>query len=455
MRETMRRFAEEVLRPAARGADDAAAPPADSRAGMRSALPGSRTRRARRRGDRALVVTHALIVEELARGDMGLALAILAPLGVVHALVAWGTAEQQARYLRGSLASASSPRRWRCSSPVRLRSDEAAPRCGALQRGAGGSFRERSRSCRWRVARSCSWSRQTCAVSGRGSSSSSAARRDSVSSPSPRWACAARRSGACDSRASGSRRTRCSGGEGTATGARHDGRPGAHRVGSDGASGRRRRSSTTSSRTATSARPSASPSRIGRRSPSSWPTSRSRSRECASSCGARPAGWTWTTTARSVARAAAVARLQCASKGMKIGSDGVQLLGGHGFVKEHPVERWYRDFRAVGVLEGRSWPEGNMESIVIKLETRGGYAAPRAGPRVAENVFRPIPRKYDRCRARVSQGARSARRLLDGVNEGGAARVGRPSRSARTARPRTTRGRRREERRKHRDGARR
>jgi alkylation response protein AidB-like acyl-CoA dehydrogenase len=37
---------------------------------------------------------------------------------------------------------------------------------------------------------------------------------------------------------------------------------------------------------------------------------------------------------------------------MKIGSDGVQLLGGHGFVKDHPVERWYRDLRAVGVLEG-------------------------------------------------------------------------------------------------------
>jgi hypothetical protein len=52
------------------------------------------------------------------------------------------------------------------------------------------------------------------------------------------------------------------------------------------------------------------------------------------------------------ARAAAIARLQCASKGVKIGSDGVQLLGGHGFIKEHPVERWYRDLRAIGVLEG-------------------------------------------------------------------------------------------------------
>ena len=37
---------------------------------------------------------------------------------------------------------------------------------------------------------------------------------------------------------------------------------------------------------------------------------------------------------------------------MRIGLDGVQLLGGHGYVKEHPVERWYRDLRAVGVMEG-------------------------------------------------------------------------------------------------------
>jgi len=50
--------------------------------------------------------------------------------------------------------------------------------------------------------------------------------------------------------------------------------------------------------------------------------------------------------------AVTLARRLCADKGMQIGNDGVQLLGGHGFVKEHPVERWYRDLRAVGVMEG-------------------------------------------------------------------------------------------------------
>ncbi|MGZ4444908.1 MAG: acyl-CoA dehydrogenase family protein [Nocardioidaceae bacterium] len=52
------------------------------------------------------------------------------------------------------------------------------------------------------------------------------------------------------------------------------------------------------------------------------------------------------------AREVALARRLCAERGMQIGNDGVQLLGGHGFVKEHPVERWYRDLRAIGLMEG-------------------------------------------------------------------------------------------------------
>ncbi|MET0839178.1 MAG: acyl-CoA dehydrogenase family protein [Marmoricola sp.] len=55
---------------------------------------------------------------------------------------------------------------------------------------------------------------------------------------------------------------------------------------------------------------------------------------------------------KSAEREIALARRQCAERGMQIGLDGVQLLGGHGFVKEHPVERWYRDLRAIGLMEG-------------------------------------------------------------------------------------------------------
>lgn len=66
---------------------------------------------------------------------------------------------------------------------------------------------------------------------------------------------------------------------------------------------------------------------------------------------------TWRGAARaeqglSFAREAALAKRLASDKGMRIGLDGVQLLGGHGFTKEHPVERWYRDLRALGVAEG-------------------------------------------------------------------------------------------------------
>ncbi len=66
---------------------------------------------------------------------------------------------------------------------------------------------------------------------------------------------------------------------------------------------------------------------------------------------------TWRAAARAEAglsfhREAYLAHVLCLEKGMQIGSDGVQLLGGHGYTKEHPVERWYRDLMAIGVAEG-------------------------------------------------------------------------------------------------------
>jgi alkylation response protein AidB-like acyl-CoA dehydrogenase len=45
-------------------------------------------------------------------------------------------------------------------------------------------------------------------------------------------------------------------------------------------------------------------------------------------------------------------RLYTARQAMKIADDGVQVLGGHGYIREHPVEMWYRNARTLGVLEG-------------------------------------------------------------------------------------------------------
>ena len=47
-----------------------------------------------------------------------------------------------------------------------------------------------------------------------------------------------------------------------------------------------------------------------------------------------------------------LAKAFCAEHAMEIGTNGVQLLGGHGFCREHPVEMWYRNLRAIAILEG-------------------------------------------------------------------------------------------------------
>jgi len=51
-------------------------------------------------------------------------------------------------------------------------------------------------------------------------------------------------------------------------------------------------------------------------------------------------------------RSAQFARDYTAEKCMWIADQGVQVLGGHGFIREHPVELWYRSARTLGVLEG-------------------------------------------------------------------------------------------------------
>lgn len=44
-----------------------------------------------------------------------------------------------------------------------------------------------------------------------------------------------------------------------------------------------------------------------------------------------------------------LAAVFCSEKSMEIGNNGVQLLGGHGFIRDYPVERWYRDLRSMAI----------------------------------------------------------------------------------------------------------
>src|ERR1700745_347581 len=100
--ETLDEFAAEVLRPAAHDADEAATYPSDliskaAELGITAVnIPEDFDGIAAERSS----VTNVLVAEALAYGDMGLALPILAPAGGAAALPHWGSANQQATYLK-------------------------------------------------------------------------------------------------------------------------------------------------------------------------------------------------------------------------------------------------------------------------------------------------------------------------------------------------------------------
>jgi alkylation response protein AidB-like acyl-CoA dehydrogenase len=54
----------------------------------------------------------------------------------------------------------------------------------------------------------------------------------------------------------------------------------------------------------------------------------------------------------SATRNAALARRYASEHGLKIADEGVQLFGGHGFMRDLPLEMWYRNARSLSVLDG-------------------------------------------------------------------------------------------------------
>src|SRR5213079_2154544 len=101
IRETMAGFAREVLRPAAREADEKnAVPETVVQRGWELGLVQSPIPEALGGyGDARSAVTSALILEELAYGDLALALHLLAPRLLTIPLLVAGTEEQRKRWL--------------------------------------------------------------------------------------------------------------------------------------------------------------------------------------------------------------------------------------------------------------------------------------------------------------------------------------------------------------------
>jgi alkylation response protein AidB-like acyl-CoA dehydrogenase len=351
MRDAMRRFGEEVLRPAARQSDDHAAPAEDVLAqghalGLASlAIPEDLGGQASERS----AVTYAIVAEELSRGDMGLATAILSPLAAVQAIVEWGTGAQQARFLPPFLGEKFVPACLAVLEPRPL-FDPMRLRSGAVR--ADGGWKLYGEKSLVPLATTAELLVIAVEVRGLGPRLFVVERGAPGLVVEPEPAMGLRGAALGRIKLDGVRVA-----DDAMLGEFADDGPaqlgalvdrarvawGAMAVGTGQAvldyvipycNDRKAFGEPISNRQGV-AFPIAdiaielegmrllvlrAASRLDR--------------------------------GVSAAREASLARLQCASKGVKIGSDGVQLLGGHGFIKEHPVERWYRDLRAIGVLEG-------------------------------------------------------------------------------------------------------
>lgn len=137
-RETMQRFAESELRKLARQTDETRTVPRDllqkaHELGITAlAVPEEHGGA----GSERSPVSNVLVAEDLGKGDLGLALAILAPLGFVNALIDYGTAAQQASHLPAYAAENFKAAAVAISEP-RVTFDVHQPQTTAKQEGDG------------------------------------------------------------------------------------------------------------------------------------------------------------------------------------------------------------------------------------------------------------------------------------------------------------------------------
>jgi alkylation response protein AidB-like acyl-CoA dehydrogenase len=347
--QTVEEFAEEILRPAAHDADDAAAYPAGliakaAELGVTAInVPEDFDGIAERRG----TVTNALVAEALAYGDMGLALPILAPGGVASALTHWGSADQQATYLQ-AFAGENVPQACLAIAEPHALFDPTALKTTAVRTPSG--YRLDGIKSLVPAAADAELFIVAAQLNGKPAMFIVEAASAGVTvKPDPSMGIRAAALGRIEL-------------DKVIV-------PLSARLGEDGATDADYSEAIALSRLGWAALAVGTSHAVldyvvpyvKEREAFGEPVARRQSVAfmCANIAieldGLRLITWRGAARAEqglSFAREAALAKRFGTDKGMQIGLDGVQLLGGHGFTKEHPVERWYRDLRAIGVAEG-------------------------------------------------------------------------------------------------------
>jgi alkylation response protein AidB-like acyl-CoA dehydrogenase len=76
--------------------------------------------------------------------------------------------------------------------------------------------------------------------------------------------------------------------------------------------------------------------------------------------------------AKNVAKESSMAKLYASDVAMKVTVDAVQILGGYGYMRDYPVEKYMRDAKITQIYEGTNQIQRNVIAAnLIKESVRG------------------------------------------------------------------------------------
>ena len=81
---------------------------------------------------------------------------------------------------------------------------------------------------------------------------------------------------------------------------------------------------------------------------------------------------------RPYSRQASVAKLVCTDAAMKVTTDAVQVLGGYGYTRDFPVERYMREAKVTQIFEGTNQIQ---RMVIARSLAQGSPGALHTDPR--------------------------------------------------------------------------
>ncbi|MFA5094719.1 MAG: acyl-CoA dehydrogenase family protein, partial [Candidatus Omnitrophota bacterium] len=78
------------------------------------------------------------------------------------------------------------------------------------------------------------------------------------------------------------------------------------------------------------------------------------------------------TGAKDVSKVSAMAKLFASDVAMKVTTDAIQVLGGYGYMRDYPVEKYMRDAKITQIYEGTNQIQRNVIALeLLKEQLRG------------------------------------------------------------------------------------